>query len=940
MQGRKKYQRRQWVRDQEMYFGTKYLMNTVVGDNNRITFRCYDPGNDVAVPKDYSLSITPFQDMYVSAMFGNGDQRQIRAKAGQTVVLNFSVSTTTDTQVTIYGANRISALNDLSACYIAANNFSMATKLRKLVLGNTTPGYSNPRLTSLTLGSNKLLEELDLRNCGNLTGTLNLANCSNLIKLYADGTRISSVTFATNGKVQIAHLPSTLNTLVMRNLNNLEDFQCSMDYLEQLTLQGGTLNNLEIVNDVIDTLEVAYLYDLDWTLPDSSLLNKLLNISSSILTGSVYVNGAIRLKELERYAAKWADLTVTYNPNYLVEQYIATYVNDDGTQLYQDFVDRGGTPIDPVATGAIPTPTKSSDAQYTYTFSGWDDIDSVMLSARTITAQYTSNIRTYTVTWYSRAGVPIKSVQAQYGAEVVYDGEIPTRTDEEASFRYNIFTGWDKSTGFITGDTDVYAIWDTANLPAKTATTPYHAIKELNDMSPAEIYGLATANIDVNEYLDLKDYKDITVGNDFSFSNVESAVLCQNQWFDGTNRLDTGIKLFDSDSESFTLAIDFEFYSTNIGGSLAACFEEEGNEGFRLRYMNGPNIQWGDKNYGVGSTNRRGMCVLRHIKGSNRLHVYAFNTSEQSLDETITYTELNRSRDTSTSIPLTFGAVKYPDGGYDYYATGWIHWCKIWYQDLGDYNARLLAAWPHEVWRAEYCGTNRYRLGISGTSARAKLTFILNNLLEYGRWMNSSYSNAGGYPATNLREVLQTRIYNALPTWMKSIIKKVRVNSSAGNRSQEIVYSDDYVYIPAVAEIGNTSGIYAQEAEPINWFSSDRSRIKFRGLIIPDGSQNYTSSEDPTSTSATVNAGDTWYYNYNYYAYIPPEVASKHKYTTVSGDNITAADGGLWLHSSEWWTRSPHIDYDYQFIYISQSGYTYWGNSAYTEYALDLMFSI
>jgi len=175
---------------------------------------------------------------------------------------------------------------------------------------------------------------------------------------------------------------------------------------------------------------------------------------------------------------------------------------------------------------------------------------------------------------------------------------------------------------------------------------------------------------------------------------------------------------------------------------------------------------------------------------------------------------------------------------------------------------------------------------------------------------------------------------------MKSIIKKVRVNSSAGNRSQEIVYSDDYVYIPAVAEIGNTSGIYAQEAEPINWFSSDRSRIKFRGLIIPDGSQNYTSSEDPTSTSATVNAGDTWYYNYNYYAYIPPEVASKHKYTTVSGDNITAADGGLWLHSSEWWTRSPHIDYDYQFIYISQSGYTYWGNSAYTEYALDLMFSI
>jgi len=254
MQGRKKYQRRQWVRDQEMYFGTKYLMNTVVGDDNRITFRCYDPGSTAVVPADYSLSITPFQDMYVSAMFGNGDQRQVRAKANETVVLDFSVSTTTDTQVTIYGANRIAALNDLSACYIAANNFSMATKLRKLVLGNTTSGYSNPRLVSLTLGSNKLLEELDIRNCANLTGALNLAQCSNLLKLYAEGTRLTGVTFATNGKVRIAHLPDTINTLVMRNLNDMVDFQCSMDYLEQLTLQGGTLDSYDVASDTIDTL--------------------------------------------------------------------------------------------------------------------------------------------------------------------------------------------------------------------------------------------------------------------------------------------------------------------------------------------------------------------------------------------------------------------------------------------------------------------------------------------------------------------------------------------------------------------------------------------------------------------------------------------------------------------------------------------------------------
>ena len=69
MQGRKKYQRRQWMRDQEMYFGTKNLMNTVVGDNNRITFRCYTPTDDnIAVSPDYTLKITPYSDMYLSVM--------------------------------------------------------------------------------------------------------------------------------------------------------------------------------------------------------------------------------------------------------------------------------------------------------------------------------------------------------------------------------------------------------------------------------------------------------------------------------------------------------------------------------------------------------------------------------------------------------------------------------------------------------------------------------------------------------------------------------------------------------------------------------------------------------------------------------------------------------------------------------------------------------
>ena len=946
MQGRKKYQRRQWVRDQEMYFGTKYLMNTVVGDNNRITFRCYDPGNDVVVPKNYSLSITPFQDMYVSAMFGNGDQRQVRAKAGETVVLNFSVSTTTDTQVTIYGANRIAALNDLSACYIAANNFSMATKLRKLVLGNTTPGYSNSRLTSLTLGSNKLLEELDLRNCNNLTGTLNLADCSNLLKLYADGTRISSVTFATNGKVQIVHLPPTLNTLVMRNLNDLQDFQCSMDYLEQLTLQGGTLNSYEVISDVIDTLSVVYLYDLDWTVPNSDILNQLLNLEYSTLTGKVYINGATRLKELERYNAKWADLTVTYNPNYLVEQYAVTYVNDDGTTLGVYYVDRGAVPPNPVEDGTMETPTKASDAQYTYTFSGWDDIESVVLAPRTIKAQYSETIRTYTVTWYSRDGVPIRSTQAEYGSEVVYDGNIPTRTDEEAAYWYNIFTGWDKSTGYITGDTDVYAIWDRKVLPVTNNNTLL--TKDLNDMSPAEIYALGNAQaIDLSNItnLEAKDYKDIVVGNDFNFNNVESEVLLENRWFDGKTHVDTNIKLFSEDSEDFTLAIDFEFYQPTSNATLVSCFEEDGSEGFRLRYNQGSSIQWGDKSVTAGPDRQRSICVIRHLKGSDKLYTYVYNTNSYQYDDAVIRTELTRTRSTTTDSVLSFGAIKFPDGGYDFYAKGWIHWCKIWYADLGNANALELAQWPHETWRVEYTGLQNYRL--PGTSRYARLSFSLNNLLLNEMVMAYSSSNAGGWPASKMRVWENDRIYKALPVSYRAILKQVRVCSSAGSMSSEIVYSDDYIYAPSLIEVSGNSQIpYGDEIQSsgsnkmIPWYTSDISRIKFLGQFAPSNPNTFYSTEDPTiNDSNNVTAGDIWYRNSygTYYMFIPKSEYDRHEY---KGDNIVASNGGLWYQSAYWFTRTPDVSYNEYFRGVGNSGNTYtmlWPNSA---YGVNINFSV
>lgn len=831
MNGRKKYQRRQFERDQAAYMGTKYLSTTIKAD--QIMFRCNTPSGVVVAP-NYTLNIVPYSDMYLSVLFGNSPSaQQIRAKAGQSYEIECPLTKMDDTAVLIYCASRIQALNDISACYIHDNDFSKASKLQKLIIGNSTSGYSNAFLTNLNLGNNALLEELDIRNCPNLTGSINLSSCGNLEKFYAEGTAITGTLFASNGKIALAHLPATINSLTLKNLKYLTDLQASYDNLESLTVEDSVVDEYAIVTDAIDTLQILRLVGINWTVTNTDLLNKIIKMNSSMLAGSVHIAGQARQRELDSYANAWSDLTVTYDG--IITQYKLTFMNSDGTPIkdkkgnaYVQYVDQGGKAIDPVASGEIDTPTVPSTAQYNYTFSGWEGIDENVLNDRTVTAKYTTSIRTYKVRWLKQSGVVLKTLNdVEYGSCVEYDGDYPTMTDNEDSYIYNIFTGWDKSTGFITGDTDVYAKWSTQNgLPASGT--------DLKDMTPVQIYAIATAG-KANDYFEQKDYFDVRVGQDFSFTNVEDNMLGDELTFDGTSSkvVDSGIKLFGADSGSFTIAIDFEFDENSADATLLSCFEYDGSEGFRLKY-NGtnPEIQWGNTSQVVGKGKQRDIVVLRHRKGEDKLCVYSFNggaSSTGTYADEITYTELTRNRSTNTEATIMLGGFKFLSNGAIDIVTlgkGKIHWAKVWLDDIGDSAARSLAAWPHETWRYEYCGDKRYRFA-ADSSKITGASFIPTRLLSFGHGMNTTNTNIGGWNDSAMREFCNGRVYDAFPIEWKSIIKQVQIPASAGNRSSDIVYSKDYVYLPSYAEVFATSeDPYASEGKIIAFFNTDTDRVK------------------------------------------------------------------------------------------------------------------
>ena len=941
MNGRKRYQRRQFERDQEAYIGTKYVGTTVRAD--QIMFRCNTPSSAVVTP-DYTLRLVPYSDMYLTVLYGNSPAPvQVRAKAGTEYTLETALTEMDDTAILIYCASRIQAINDLSACYIHDNDFSKASKLKTLVIGNTTAGYANQFLTTLNMGNNTLLETLDIRNCPNLTGSINLSACENLVTLLAEGTAITSVLFAANGKITHAHLPATINSLTFRQIQYLTDLVlASYGNLESFVCEYSNLDALTIIQTAISTLQICRVLGIDWELATTETLNAILSMSQSLLTGEVYVSGAIRNQELVSYDAAWPDLDVTYDPQNLVTQYLVTFVNADGTTLYTTYVDRGSSPVDPVTAGLINTPTRDPDAQYTYTYTGWDDVESPVLAAKTITAQYSETIRTYTVQWLSRVGLVLETQTVQYGEEAVYSGSIPTNTEEESSYVYNLFAGWDKSTGCITGDTTVFAVWERAELPA--------AGKDSSQMTRAEIFAVAQAGMS-STYFEDKDYFDMMMGWDFTFSNVESRTILENRFFDGSEYYDTGIRLFDASAPDFTLAMEFEYLdTTENSGTLISCYEESGSEGFRVRYSSNPVLQWGDKEFRVGTADGRHIVVIRHKAGSNKLFIYASDvTGANQYDLSLAVAELIRTRNTQFDGVLSFGAVRFmSDGGHDYYGKGWIHWCKIWYADLGADVARKLAAWIHEPLRMEFAGADRYRLASGSTSQKANSSWVSNNMLTRLRQMNPTNTNAGGWEASVLREFMNDRVLKGMDYGYQAMIKPVKIFASAGNQSSEILVTNDTIYAPATREVGGYTGApYTSEGSPISWFVNNASRLKFNGFIRSDDAQVITSGTDPTQlTGYTIREGDIWINSDNQsYGYIYVSAANKAKHTTIgcrkvsSSDNIVAGDGGLWLRAWVWWLRSPYASSASYFCIVNSYG-IYAGSYASSWYGLALGFSI
>ena len=152
------------------------------------------------------------------------------------------------------------------------------------------------------------------------------------------------------------------------------------------------------------------------------------------------------------------DLTVTATYSTELNSYTVTFVNWDDSVLKTETVDYGSAATAPTS------PSRSADAQYTYTFTGWDKGFDNITGNLTVKAIYSTELNSYTVTFVNWDDSVLKTETVAYGIEACAPSD-PSRP-ANAQYTYS-FNGWDKAFDNITGDLTVKATYN-ANLNSYT----------------------------------------------------------------------------------------------------------------------------------------------------------------------------------------------------------------------------------------------------------------------------------------------------------------------------------------------------------------------------------------------------------------------------------------------------------------------------------------
>ena len=472
LQGSKKEQRKWWLYNRFKYMDSKFVTGSAV--NNEITVRLFNSG---------TLTLTPAMDMYVSVKFGAGTTPMIQRTTTNTPV-TFTYTPGTGVQemeTLIQSGDMITDVGDLSVFYPNEIQFGKATKLKNLKIGdsnivNGEETYTNANLTDLDVHNSSLLEYIDVRNCPNLTKTIDLSGSPRLKEALFEGSGIAGVELVDGGAIETLHLPGTITSLTLLNLFNLEEITCP-DYsnVTRLMLANIDTNVVDpayMLSHIKSTAKVN-IQGIDMECQDAAEIEAFLALLDgkagfSREKGSngewIYhehptaqVSGRIHTSSLT------GNQIASYNSRYPYLSIVADHTTS--TLTYKTWDGSATIETETIIDGGNGTKTNStartSDAQYDYTPDGWSstqggdkeaNVLNNVVADRTVYAAYSKAIRSYTITFNNDNNVQLHTVTLQYGQMPTYTWTTPRSSrDTVAGVTDYEFAGWTPEITAVTG---------------------------------------------------------------------------------------------------------------------------------------------------------------------------------------------------------------------------------------------------------------------------------------------------------------------------------------------------------------------------------------------------------------------------------------------------------------------------------------------------------
>ena len=462
-QGKKEQHFKHWMYNRFRYLDSWAETGAALDEENRIMMRAHAQGN---------IWLTSYINMYGQVYFNSAkdEHRMVRDQAYEFV---WNAEGAEDAVIGVNSAPMITSLGDLSPLMLEYIHIQYAKHLTYLKVGDGAEGYINDNLVALTLGNNTLLRTLDARNCTRLSQQLDASGCTNIEEVLLDGTSVVGITLPSGGILKKLHLPATVTDLTIINQPKLTEFEMA-GYGSVVTLRvehTPIIPAQEILMQIPANSRVR-LIGIDRTVENAAdivtfyayldtmrgLDEQGNNTDTAQVSGTIHID-SLTGAELAAIQGRYPSIVVDYKH---LTSHLYFY-DDTGTTLLYTAAVNGGE--DAVYGGT--TPTKASDAQYTYAFAGWSrtpggSADPTALknvtADRSVYAVYNKTLRTYTVKWYSGSTLLETDSNVPYGTVPTYNGSEPAYTGDGDPTEYK-FNGWSPAIGAITGDTSYAAVF-------------------------------------------------------------------------------------------------------------------------------------------------------------------------------------------------------------------------------------------------------------------------------------------------------------------------------------------------------------------------------------------------------------------------------------------------------------------------------------------------